>query len=1520
MAPTKSKPPIPMEPNDLSAFLISTVGSFLHDLLLSPDLRKRHREQCAERLAAAAAAADADVANSDVRYSEQAVLANLDWGIDAVEEAISPASHPEARLARLDHAERMLRVPALLDPAGSTAGVPNSYLSAWAHLHLASLAALRGEDDDAARNALNVFDVNPFFARVDFAPELWETLFLPHMASTSGWYAESRYRIVMAVPDAADLSITAEQLLDESVVSLVTPEQVEKLQDLERRCGEALNHSTRLFAKYYKEVVGNETVALPPIAEPPMTPQHERSRSIPNYVKFGPILPTSAGFLPACRNNQHKGGDTRVSAPSEERYINVNFTEESEIPAQPQHLIHEVLPEGKIFDTDSNRSDLDLDSVAVILKRVAVNNTRSEVVSENVQKVPLSTAKSISTSLRDYSSVDSPRTPSPNLPVKKSFVASKKEHELLLLSSNRFVNRSPKMFSPKGSGESLSPVSLSLKLAKKSDGLACAYSVSSTSAQKIQNRCRYNSCSLPNQSHASKHSQVIDASYHVESEDEACESSNSVTSSDNLTLRAKPPKDFVCPITGQLFSNPVTLETGQTYEGKAIQEWVRRGNATCPITRQLLSSTILPKTNYVLKRLVTSWLEENSDPVQEVSYSETTRSTSPVFSKELHVDSASVPKIDLPLPQKKLDHGNDGSRRNMRKAVSSRTTNMVPQASSQILLNQLKPYISCLCTSENLQECEESCLYITRILKESKSDHQIHAYLSMPTVVNGFVEILLASANRDALRASINVLVELVSGNEAVGETLHSADSIFGCLSTLLIDGLAEAAIIIYLLRPTYSELSNHNIVPSLVQLIMNENENMDTFRLGLEPKDAAIEILLQILSDGDDDCRSVNALRIISENGILALLKCLEISERKLSVICILSSCMRADKSCRNFIANRIELASVLELFHSGNDSTRDRCIDFISELVCSNRRTFSNQILQIIKDEGAFSTMHTFLVYLQTAPIKQQLKVASILLQLDLLIEPRKMSIYREEAIDAILGGLKWKDLPICQIALETLTFLSGRITVTGKSLTEAWLLRIAGITNPYDTLMEENMQRVEDVEEEMMVCFQNEGEEKATSTWERRVAFVLCNHDNGVIFKALEECFTSNSLEVAKSCLVTSTWLTYMLTILPDTGLIPIASNCLLDQFVDVLQSSRNHNEKVLATLALKTFISDPDSLKGIEAYATQIFKKLRKLKSYSLAVEDMLKLIVNISSVDTAEFLSCTELLEIDSSANGPVQSLVHSKELLFSGHSDGTIKVWKTEKRALKLIQEVHRHSKAIMCLYIPTTGDKLYSGSHDKTIRVWTIEQEEICTFQVYDMKEPVNCLATNTHQICYASPGNGVKVYKSSGVIKHVNFNKNVKCLAMTEKSIYCGCTGYSIQEVDLSSCTSNTLYSGTKKLLGKQTIQAICIHKGILFAGGSSVDGIAGKAFSLSTTTATGSFSTGLDIHSISANDDFVFTGTKCGVIEVWLRERLTRVASLRIGGGASTKITTLAADADGELLFAGSTDGKIQVWSLD
>jgi len=296
-----------MDQKDMVRLLVASVDNFTQERLINKEQRTQHKEQCAERLAAEDVSCDKD---TEVRYSDQAVLANLDWGIEALEEAIN-TSNMETRLARLEYAEKMLQVCALLNSNQKTAGVPNFYLSAWAHLNLAYMWKLRNNVHNAALHMLEMFIIDPFFSRIDFAPEIWKVLFLSHMSSIVGWYSEERHRLMMEViPDCADMSYTADldRYFNESLMFSMGPEKLEKLQKLDQLYGESLDENTRLFAKYYKDCMNSDSnsskkvVPMLPIAEPPMTPLHEVSHSIPDYVKFGPILPKSAGFSPIIKS------------------------------------------------------------------------------------------------------------------------------------------------------------------------------------------------------------------------------------------------------------------------------------------------------------------------------------------------------------------------------------------------------------------------------------------------------------------------------------------------------------------------------------------------------------------------------------------------------------------------------------------------------------------------------------------------------------------------------------------------------------------------------------------------------------------------------------------------------------------------------------------------------------------------------------------------------------------------------------------------------------------------------------------------------------------------------------------------------------------------------------------------------------------------------------------------------------------------------------------------------------------
>nr|CAD1825322.1 unnamed protein product [Ananas comosus var. bracteatus] len=72
---------------------------------------------------------------------------------------------------------------------------------------------------------------------------------------------------------------------------------------------------------------------------------------------------------------------------------------------------------------------------------------------------------------------------------------------------------------------------------------------------------------------------------------------------------------FFCPLTKKIMDDPVTIESGVTYERKAIAEWFEKTKddsegITCPATKTKLQSTAL-NTNLAIKSTILEWIERN---------------------------------------------------------------------------------------------------------------------------------------------------------------------------------------------------------------------------------------------------------------------------------------------------------------------------------------------------------------------------------------------------------------------------------------------------------------------------------------------------------------------------------------------------------------------------------------------------------------------------------------------------------------------------------------------------------------------------------------------------------------------------------------------------------------------------------------------------------------------------------------------------------------------------------------------
>lgn len=72
---------------------------------------------------------------------------------------------------------------------------------------------------------------------------------------------------------------------------------------------------------------------------------------------------------------------------------------------------------------------------------------------------------------------------------------------------------------------------------------------------------------------------------------------------------------FLCPLTRKIMHNPVTLETGQTFEREAIEKSLRECTVngkppTCPVTGKVLSSTEL-NPSIALRNTIEEWSQRN---------------------------------------------------------------------------------------------------------------------------------------------------------------------------------------------------------------------------------------------------------------------------------------------------------------------------------------------------------------------------------------------------------------------------------------------------------------------------------------------------------------------------------------------------------------------------------------------------------------------------------------------------------------------------------------------------------------------------------------------------------------------------------------------------------------------------------------------------------------------------------------------------------------------------------------------
>ncbi|CAL0313612.1 unnamed protein product [Lupinus luteus] len=487
--------------------------------------------------------------------------------------------------------------------------------------------------------------------------------------------------------------------------------------------------------------------------------------------------------------------------------------------------------------------------------------------------------------------------------------------------------------------------------------------------------------------------------------------------------------------------------------------------------------------------------------------------------------------------------------------------------------------ITTLCSSEILSECEFTIRVITKVWLSSHGGPLVQEALTQSSVIEGILGVLFGSRDDEILELGISVLAELVRRNNAIRETILSADAHLEIFARLLRSNslFLKAAILLYLLKPQAKHMLSLEWVPLVLQVLEFGDKMLTLFTVQCNPQVAAIYFLDQLLTGFDEDKNFENARKVASLGGLTLLMRVIEegeIHERNNAAL-IINYCIRAEPSCRSFLADNINKTSLLQLIVLGHNKNSSGCaFSVLVELLYIDRTTKILNILKGLKDGwGGLNTMHIFFIYLQRAPLEERPLVAVILLMLDIMEDPSKFSnLYRAEAIEALVTALNCQisnDL-IKEQSARALLLLAGHFSHTGESLMEKSLLLQAGF-------LENSFQDSSHGKEFSFHNLAHKNKDEGES-WRKRTASVLFKNGNKALLRALANCVTNGIPSLERASLVTISWLSSYLHLVEDRKLPPLVFSIFMPQLVKSLNYDEDIKARVLASYSLLRLVKN------------------------------------------------------------------------------------------------------------------------------------------------------------------------------------------------------------------------------------------------------------------------------------------------------------------------------------------------------
>lgn len=305
-------------------------------------------------------------------------------------------------------------------------------------------------------------------------------------------------------------------------------------------------------------------------------------------------------------------------------------------------------------------------------------------------------------------------------------------------------------------------------------------------------------------------------------------------------------EDFLCPISLEIMSDPVTVQSGHTYDRSSIVKWFKSGNPICPKTgEKLKNKNLVP--NLALKRLISQYCCENGIAFAKKGAKKDVTMTVAAGS----IAAEESVKMLANFLVGKLENGSGKERNKAASEFRTLTKSSIFNRSCLAESGAIPLLLNLLSSSDSLTQ-ENSMAALFNLSKHSKSK----AIIVQNSGVESILGVLKEGLKMEAKHHAAGTLFYLASVEEyqiLIGETPGAISGLMGLLRDGNDRGKKNALVAIFgllMYSDNHWRVLSSGLVPLLGDLLKSfEREDLVTDSLAVlatiaEKQDGATAIL----------------------------------------------------------------------------------------------------------------------------------------------------------------------------------------------------------------------------------------------------------------------------------------------------------------------------------------------------------------------------------------------------------------------------------------------------------------------------------------------------------------------------------------------------------------------------------------------------------------------------------------------------------------------------------------------------